>query len=428
MSKATIIRRCVLMGILLGIMTVAWPSRADICFLPTRECEQGAKNKRAVVKTCEEYRREGNYFTFVQENMNCNLVNIPGCTLYDCSQLTCSERGFGINGSDNNTSAWPEGYSNSDWECESCKQGNKTQWKCLPRPCDGNYKTSSQCGETETWVAAEGSTHKSGNASCGLCKTVDEMSCPAGTTENPSGCVDCGQVLSIAGGLKKCYACQDMAGYVKESEYSSRYNNSCYEKMSRRAFDGTVCYKPREVSCGFDKYKKEETINGRYTCRCEENEYEFSADEYDLQYSAVGGNDVINIRSKRTGSEIAEWPYEMVSSSGFCNVSEALNKVIVKCAENLSEDAKTHTIKLEQTEEDGEKNYITINITVAADECEIGDLEQVCKNRGCAYETNGTKSFAGQECYDCGECRSGVRATIGRSIVNGINSIRGIFE
>lgn len=424
----TTIRRLTSMGILLCIMTATWPSRANICFLPTGECEQGANAKKTVAKTCADYEQDGVYFAFKKENMNCTPANIPGCTLYSCVPQTCEERGFKIESANNGTSL-PEGYSSSDWNCESCKQGDKNKWKCLPRPCESGYKTPRECVDTETWVAATGATHKSGADSCGLCKTVAEMSCSEGTTEViPSGCVVCEYAYTIADGAKKCYNCHNMLGYVRESEYSSRYNNSCYETRSKQAADGSTCYKPVEVSCGLDKYKKEETINGRYTCSCANNVYEFSADETTLQYSAAGGGDVINILSRRIGQEVEEWPYEMVSSSGVCQVSEALNNVIVRCDSNPSGDTKSHTIKLEQTEEDGRKNYITINITVDADECETGSLESTCMDRGCGYEENGHKSLAGQQCYDCNECRSGVRATIGRAIVNGFNSFKSLFE
>lgn len=424
----TTIRRLTSMGVLLCILTAAWPSRADVCFLPTGECEQGNNAKKTAAKTCADYMRDGGYYTSEQENMNCTPAYIQGCNLFNCVAKTCEEQGFKIEAAGNGTSS-PEGYSGSAWNCESCKQGGKTKWRCLPRPCENGYKTPGECSGAETWVAATNATHKSGAENCGLCANIAELSCPNGTTETiPSGCVSCEQVYAIAGGTKYCYKCHDMLGYIREGEYSSRYNNSCYETRTKQAADGTTCYRPVEVSCGLDRYKKEEIINGKYFCSCTNNLYEFSADETSLQYTAAGGGDVINILSQRIGEEVEEWPYEMVSSRGFCQVSEALNKVIVRCDENPSDEVKSHTIKLEQTEEDGRKNYITINVTVEADECEIGSLESACISRGCGYEENGHKSFAGQQCYDCNECRSGVRAAFKSMIKDGFDSFKSLFE
>lgn len=429
MSMATIIKKIISAGVLLCLITAAWPSRADICFLPTGECEQGAKDRKSKPKTCQEYMTEGGYYTSMQENMNCSLMNIPGCMLFNCVDKTCEERGFKLEAGGNNASAWPEGYSDSDWVCDSCKQGGTTKWKCSPRPCDGGYKTPAECTDTETWIAADGFVHKSGHESCGMCKNSDEISCPEGTTEGMlSGCYMCDRVLTIGDGLKECYKCRDMVGYVQESDYSYRYDNACYDKRSRQASDGTICYRPIEVPCGTDKYKQEEEIDGRYSCSCVNNKYVFSADNELLQYTAAGGSDTINIVSQRIGEGIEEWDYQLTSSSGFCSVSEATNKLMVDCSRNPSEESRQHTIKLEQTEEDGNKNYLTINIVIAADECELGDFEHVCKARGCDYEANGTKSYAGQTCYNCGECRSGVRAAVRSAITDSFNFIINMFD
>ena len=426
MSIAKIIKRCTFVGALLCAITAALPSWADICFLPTRECENSAIGKSAKVKSCQEYVDNVVYFNSEPENMNCTSAGISGCSILECHAKTCADQGYRLGATDS-ASSLPAGYSNDEWRCDYCKQGDKYYWKCLARPCDAPYKTASECTSSEVWQnSGSASTHRSGHEACGTCV---EARCNSDQMDTiPSGCEIC-VLEETFGGYKSCYKCKPMTGYVSESEYFANYDSSCYDNRTKQAADGTICYKPLEKSCPDFTYREEELVNGKKICKCNSYGYVLTADKTKLQFSAAGGESIITVTSQRVGLEREDWDFSVSSMAGICSVTRSGDFLTVKCGKNTKTDGLEYALVLTQTGENGaDVNSLTIDIVIDADSCASGQLSAVCTDSGCEAQANGTLSDAGQTCYDCVQCRSGVRAAVKNMVVKGFNAVKNLFN
>ena len=433
-------------------MMTAAPSWADICFLPTGACEQGSQAKVAESKSCQDYIDEGTYYGEEQEDMNCSLANVPGCTLYECTAKSCEERGFKIPGTSSEDD-YPVTFSKEAFTCTPCKQGGKYFWKCEPKPCVDPYFTQddaeNQCGDGEIWAPADGAG-MSGRAECGHC--VIEQ-CPEGTIsedELPTeGCCTCSSVLRLETG-RYCYKCEQSKEYVTAAAVSEM-ESGCFTFTSKPFSTGETCYLPAPMECPPNQYvAREERGEGKVQCTCENYEYEFTAGGEDvinegpltddghnthdskiLHYTAAGGVKKINVVSTQTGEETIVWPYDAPTSSGECTVEKSGDGALLKviCQSNLTTEEKGSSFTITQIEADNISTHtIDIKIIIDPDTCENpneGDaacgnkagwasykngprptcyktsLEAVCSANGYVPFDSGHKSIAGQACYYC---------------------------
>ena len=405
------IKRCALACILSCTFAVS-PSLADICFLPTGTCEQGAVAKTATHKTCDDYIKEGIYFATKQENMSCSLANIPGCELYECTVKSCEARGFKL-GPTKNKNTLPMGYPDDAWKCESCKQGANFFWKCTPKPCEQGLKTIKECSETESFVESSTPTHKSGADLCGTCVPNSEMQCPDGSeTSITPGCYECTHVGDTGYGGNHCYKCKSMGpDYSPEAEFLAVHDSSCYDFKTKRAADGGLCYKGVKMTCNedSDQYLNEEVVNGKTLCKCRDYKYTFKVEPSLLSFDAAGGTKEFNVTSLRIGTEPEPWDYDVSTPSCPCTIDKSVDKVAVTCLPNPSENNVGCALTLIQTRGDTSIETITVGIRVNPDSCEVGQLSTICADSKCIAQPNGKTSVAGQTCYDCNnnECSPG---------------------
>ncbi len=240
---------------------------------------------------------------------------------------------------------------------------------------------------------------------CGKCVSNAEVECPDGTvSEYPAGCYECFQVGNTGAGGKQCLKCLVLDGYAPEGSYLSSHDSSCYDFVSRRASSGELCYKGTRRTCtsGSDQYLAEKTINGKTICQCENYEYTLKAEPNELQFTAVGGDKTVTVTSQRKGEEFEAWDFDVsTGTSCACTVTKEDSKVKVSCLPNENAERRSCAITITQTEEDGEINTINIGIIVEGDTCAVGQLSQTCSDSNSVPRDNGTKSVAGQTCYDC---------------------------
>ncbi len=404
LSIAKTIKRCAYMCILSCMIHVA-PSWADICFLPTGDCERGATAKADEQKSCDEYVAMGRYYKTEQEGMSCSVVNISGCSLYECTGMSCENKGFKLGPTDSKTHL-PLGYSSNAWICESCLEGADYFWKCLPKPCAGNYKTRSECAENETLIEPETPVNRSGIEICGVCVSNSELTCPEGSSSViPTGCYECANVGDTGYGGNPCYKCKTMGSYQPESEFLATHDTSCYDFTTKSAADGELCYKGTKRTCGekSDQYLSEEVVNGKTMCKCRDYTYEFTVNPSLLQFDASGGTKSVAVTSKHIGNEAEPWEYNVSLTACSCSASKSQSgdKVTVTCPPNKSENEAGCTMTLIQTHVDTTVDTKTVGIRIYKDSCESGQLSTVCADGNSVAQPNGKTSVSGQICYKC---------------------------
>ncbi len=412
LSIAKTIKRCAYVCMLSCIIHVS-PSWADICFLPTGACEQGSAAKISAKRTCEDYVREGIYYSQKQENMSCSLANIPGCSnLYECTVKSCEASGFKL-GPTNKKTILPLGYSSAAWKCESCDQGSKFFWKCTPEPCAPGYVTSKECSDTETFVDPETPTHKSGVEMCGTCVPNAEIQCPEGTESSITpGCYECSHAGNTGYGGSQCYRCKSMGSdYYPEAEFLAVHDSSCYDFKTKRAADGGLCYKGVKITCNeeSDQYLSEEEVNGKTLCKCRDYKYTFEVEPQLVSFDAAGGSKEFKVTSLRIGTESEPWDYDISLPACPCSAAKAADKVTITCPPNMSESNVGCAMTLVQTRKDASIDTKTVGIRVYPDSCEVGQLSTACADSKCVAQPNGKTSIAGQTCYNCNnnDCGAG---------------------
>lgn len=400
------ISRCILgvTAVALWCFSFVLPARADICFLPTGICEQGAIAKNAATRTCNDYIQEGIYYAAEQPDMNCSVAEIPGCTLYECTPQTCEARGYKLGPTDG-PSIWPDGYTSDKWICKWCKEGSKYKWLCTPKGCNGGY-IQTECPTGQQWeaVAAYG---KSGDDACGECRT---KACPPGTTVGvEAGCKTCQQVEDLGDG-RVCYKCHNMpADYVSEAQKNAQFDGSCYTFTAKTAADTSVCYKPEDLQCGVDQYKTETTISGKKMCKCYDYKYNFrlkNASDANLVFPANGLSRQVPVVSERCGDSCELWDYTFALTSGDGKLSvQKLNGNVLGITSPVNKSQTTdlyYTIKLTQLwGDDATIKELTINVRVEHDTCpeNAPQFTDSCQ-AGWKSKNDGT-SVTGEKCYKC---------------------------
>ncbi len=431
-------------------MMTATPSRAEICFLPTGDCEQGAMTRQSEETSCQEYVDSGDYFWEDQsdENKSCSQVNVAGCSLWYCTVSTCQQRGYMI--TDKEKKAY---YSDDLYNCESCTQGNSLWWKCNPRPCSEEDETGTlvkekdaNCPDGQKWVKAPES-----RLGCGKC---EKLACPENTVEDvndfDASCYTCHEYTTVGDTI--CYICNKMDGYIPTAEAEEMSATGCYtyEETERDSDNGEKCYKPKPLICPTDQYVLREEYGEGARCECRNYEYEFDAKgnevenigevvvgehgntraEKLLHYTAAGGTKVVNVISKRIGIETEDWEYEAPTSAGNCDIVKSANgaTLTVSCPLNLTEEEITHAFTITQRQADTvTKHIIDFTIIIDPDTCvNPNDVEAGCSRAGFASYgkgprpqcypitlhpqcekdgfvpvDSGHKSIAGQACYYC---------------------------
>ncbi len=442
----------------LCVMAAA-PSWADICFLPTGTCEQGAQAKVAEARTCDEYIEAGIYFASKQPDMICSPADVPGCTLYECSAKTCEARGFKL-GPTYSDQTYPHTYSDKAFRCLPCQQGDQYLWKCEPLPCglkdDGtSYYVENdpehQCADGEIWRAVA-SAGMSGRQACGEC-IIDQ--CPQETgvvseDELPtSDCWICNHIMNLESG-KSCYRCAKMDSEYVTAAAKEEMDESCYTFDSKQSSTGETCYLPKPLECPTNQYVNHELRGEKTYCSCQDYVYEFTATGEDvindgsktddghnsheskiLHYTAAGGVKKVNVKSTQTGEETIVWPYDAPTSSGECSIDKSGDGALLKvtCPANLTTDEKGSKFTITQIEADNASVHtIDIRIIIDPDTCDNpNDVVAACSNelgrapyekgpRPACYKTHldavcnldgyvpldsGHKSVAGQACYYC---------------------------
>lgn len=382
------------------------PSFADICFLPTGECEQAVLTKRPNTDLvgCETYINTGRYYRGIQMGMVCIDANIPQCPdMYECTVTGCEENGYKLKGTTNKNS-WPAGYDRNSWACESCLHLGKYFWKCTPSTCQQPYVTRNACTETQTFRVVDNAGY-SGKEKCGECIENSALGCGNGlVSQIPFGCYTCEKVKTTGNGGIACYKCREMSGgYVTETVYNSRYDSSCYDHKSKRAADGGLCYKHIEKECPQDQYRAVETFKGKDICKCRDYEYAFELGSSSMVISASGGTVNIPIISTRTGNETVYHDYSTPSNVGDCSISKSGTGVLtVSCPANYSQSSdKVYSFKITQTKLDEVTvNELTVSVTVEKDSCPVStQFGQSCDS-GYEAEKAGT-SATGADCYKC---------------------------
>ncbi len=398
---------------ILGIVTAAlWcfslvlPAKADICFLPTGICEQGAQMKEAQEKTCAEYVREGIYYDSEQPNMNCSLTHIDGC--YECTALSCEERGYKL-GPTNSKNEWPSGYTSENWDCFWCSEGGKYRWICTPKFYCGRgiIKNDANCAEGYEWVAVP-DYGKQGDDACGECR---QKVCPENTVMTPPvGCYECATVVDLGDG-RVCYKCHSMAtGWVTAAQRDAQYDNTCFEFSTKPAADSTVCYFPEEIDCGADQYKTETTINGKKMCKCYNYTYEFrlrNPSESNVVLAANGQSKLVSVISQRCGEGCEDWPYTetVILGDGKLGVGQMNNGNTLKIDGPINKSQTTdlnYRIKLTQTwGDEATIKELYINVSVEHDTCpeNAPQFTDACPAGWKAK--NDATSVTGEKCYKC---------------------------
>jgi len=435
-------------------MIAAAPSWADICFLPTGTCEQGAQAKVAETKSCDDYIDQGIYFASEQPDMTCSLADIPGCTLFECTAKSCEARGFKL-GPTYSEKTYPQTYSETAFHCTPCQQGGQYMWKCEPLPCLEGYYVKDDpnhpCAEGEIWSpVAEGGM--SGRENCGIC-VIDQ--CPQGegiVSEDDlptSDCWTCSHIQNLESG-KSCYRCTKMDGEYVTAAAKEDMDESCYTFSSKPSSTGETCYLPKPLECPINQYVNHDLRGEKTYCSCQDYVYEFAAGGDDviddgsktedghnsheskiLHYTAAGGVKKVNIKSTQTGEETIVWPYSAPSASGECSIDKSGDGALLKvtCPKNLTTTEKGSTFTITQTEADeASVHTIDIKIIIDPDTCDNpNDVVAACSNelgrapyekgpRPACYKTHldaacnldgyvpldsGHKSVAGQACYYC---------------------------
>ncbi len=377
---------------------LAIPSRAEICFLPTGSCEQGATAKEEKPRQCSEYVDNARYFSSAQSGMNCSLANIPGCPgIFECTASTCDASGYKLKGT-SDEAEWPKNYTEEAWSCTSCKQGNTYFWKCSPKGCPEGYftKKDANCPKGQQWVTRVEEAGKSGRGDCGVC---DLRSCPEGTQlVTPDGedyCYTC-NLVEILDDDRSCYKCTKMSEYVTAASKEEQ-DNGCFTFKEKKAENGEKCYKPMPLVCPVDQYL-EKTEAG---CKCKDYIYEFTATPKEIEFTAAGGEKTVAVTSTRTGETTEVWEFTSPDKAADCTVARDGNALKVSCPTNPSTQDKLEAFEIVQTQESGIEHKIKITIKIAGDKCAQGQLTNVCTDSTCIAMENGMSSDAGQTCYDC---------------------------
>ena len=414
MRISNYISRC-----LLGVATVAlWcfmavaPAKADVCFLPTGICELGARTKDADNKSCDYYVTKGIY-SAVKQHEGCSLANIPGCTLWDCPAESCEDRGYKIGPTDDDVN-YPAGYAASSWTCTPCQEGTKFKWQCSPNKCPAG-KIKSECNAGEDWVEIS-SYGKSGEEPCGECQS----NCPSGSSLTPTpGCYTC-EIVKELDANRKCYKCKKMnSEYITQAAKDAQYDDSCYTYQTQQAGDLTMCYRPIDIECGKDQFKKTETVAGKMMCKCRDYTYEFrlkNASDGNIVLAANGQSKLVEIVSKRCGDGCEDWEYTIasISGNGQLKVTKVSNGTKLQIDGPVNKSQTTdlnYTIRLRQLWGD-EATYSTdvyINVRVEHDTCPANapQFTDTCQS-GWKSKNEGT-SVTGEKCYKCynDTCNSG---------------------
>lgn len=405
------ISRCILgvTAIALWCFSFVLPARADICFLPTGICEQGALAKNAATKTCQDYINEGIYFDHEIPDMVCSLANVPGCSLYECTGKPCEARGYKL-GPTNSTAEWPVGYTAPDWSCKWCKEGSKYKWLCTPREggCPNGYtQNEANCPTGQQWEAVP-AYGKCGNEACGECHT---KVCPEGSTLGvEGGCKTCQEVENLGDG-RICYKCHNMPqSYVTETQKNAEFDNSCYTFTTRVAADSSVCYKPEELECGVDQYKTEATISGKKMCKCYDYRYEFklkNASDSNIVLTANGQSKLVGIVSQRCGDGCENWPYveKIISGDNQLGIGQINNGTNLKIDGPINKSQTTdlnYKIKLTQTwGDEATIKELYINVRVEHDTCpeNAPQFTEACQAGW--KSKNDAMSVTGEKCFKC---------------------------
>ena len=393
------------------------PAKADICFLPTGICEQSAQTREADAKPCSYYTDNHIYYDSEQANMNCSLVNIPGCTLWDCTGKSCEEQGYHL-GPTNSATTWPSGYSSSYWSCVYCQEGGKYKWKCSPKNCAAGYvQGDANCSAGYEWapVAAYG---KSGEEDCGECQ---QKVCPEGSSLTPTpGCQDCTVVEEFDDG-RKCYKCHAMsAEFVSQAEKEANYDESCFKFTTKQASDTSICYRPEEIECGKDQYKEEKTINGKKMCKCYDYTYNFNlrnSSDHNLVFPANGISRQIPVVSERcagSSCEFWDYTYAITSGNGQLKVQKLNGGTYLGISSPINKSQTTdlyYTIKLTQLwGDEATTRELVINVRVEHDTCpeNAPQFSPTCATAGWKSKHEGT-SVTGEQCFKCynDNCNSG---------------------
>ena len=403
------ISRCILgvTAVALWCFSFALPARADICFLPTGICEQGAVAKNAATRTCQDYIKAGIYYATEQPDMICSAADVPGCTLYECTGQSCEARGYKLGPTDN-TALWPTGYSSTNWICKWCKEGSKYKWLCTPIGCSSGYTLEmANCPAGQQWEAVP-AYGKSGEDACGECHT---KVCPQGSTLGVEpGCKTC-QVVEDLGDGRICYKCHNMSSdYVSEAQKNAQFDGSCYTFTTKTAADSSVCYKPEELQCGVDQYKTEATISGKKMCKCYDYKYNFSlknASDANLVFPANGLSRQVPVISERCGDSCEFWEYTYAITSGDnkLTIQKANGSNILGITSPVNKSQTTdlyYKIKLTQLwGDEATTRELTINVRVEHDTCpeNAPQFTDTCQT-GWKSKNDGT-SVTGEKCYKC---------------------------
>ncbi len=404
---------------MLGVMAAAlWcfsfvlPARADICFLPTGICEQGAQAKVAEGKTCDDYLDI--YYPSEQEGMSCQPANIPGCDLWNCTGLDCEDQGY-KSGTSNSPTKYPTAFPSSMFDCEYCLLDGTYYWKCNDKECADGYfvrnDPNHSCTGNLVWVAkSEGGM--SGHQECGKCEQWDQL-CPEGNdiyTYIPAGCKTC-QVVEDFGNGHICYKCHNMsAEYVTAAEKEAQFDDSCFKYETKTAADASTCYRPIDMECGTDQYKTETTINGKKMCKCYDHTYEFrltNSSDANIVLSAAGENRNVDVTSLRCGNGCEFWEFtqSVISGNGQLNVTKAngSSSLLIKGPVNKSQtDDLYYKIKLTQMWGD-EASYspdLYIDVRVEHDTCPNNLQFPATCQPGYKSKVEGT-SVTGENCHNC---------------------------
>ena len=423
------------------------PAWADVCFLPTGSCEQGARTRNIETKSCQDYIDSGQYYGEPQEGMDCQLSNeVTGCVLYSCSVMTCAARGYNIP-----NDQYIRSYTAANgWEnCESCRQAGDTYWKCEARQCPEGLTTlaNANCPDGQRWEIDLEAGY-SGGKECGSCNLKQ---CAEGLVEEfpEDGCFTCTLAEDLGDG-RSCYRCRAMAQEYITTAEKEELSETCFTFKQQSSASGDVCYKPTPLTCPLDQYVAHRPLeNNKVFCSCQDYQYEFDATGSDveivkdrvvsgknshavklLHYTAAGGTKTADVTSTQTGEETVVWPYDAPSSAGECDVDKSSDgaKLSVTCPKNPSLDEKSYSFTIKQTQEDTVTTHtIEIRIIIDPDTCDnpqdtdsqcsaIGSalysqgprpachkthLENTCAQAGYVSVDSGRKSVAGQTCYYC---------------------------
>ena len=420
---------------MLGITTV----RAEVCFLPDADdCQRVfSVDLRACKKWSETTRNimcgsKKGYYKQAQADYNCGYAEEMGdicCPgwIY-CTERNCKQEGYTLKAKPK-----PE---NAYLECEKCKQGNDTYYKCPEKPCNYDSNTAStlkekcgvngpyclkkyaDCPKGQVWVADDG--HLAGKETCGKCSDAMPDTRCAGTKhwedELPGGCVTCTQAGEVNG--RGYYCCTKMHDYPISERQRNLSDGICHQYEGPIVATGSEalnCYKQVEKDCGNDNQYLTSSSEG---CYCRDYKYEFDAEPTLLKFNAAGKapktGDTVTVTSTRAhmdGSNLERNKYEILSNdvtakTGCQLVDDTIGSIKVVCRKNASTEESracfvvrhVHTVTKTHPELSKE-----ICIEVEGDKCP-GDL--VMNTNRCTGNTKAklseTKSVSGENsCYEC---------------------------